>query len=294
MKTVMKIESSVVMSGDIKVGQIYLYDDISPDDYNFLGQKIESETSSNYIRDRLSEAAGCDELEIHISSRGGDVRTGFNLYSQIQAFQAKKKTAYIEGIAASIATVIAMAADEVVMNDVGLLMIHNASAGVYGNANDLRKTAEDLDVITGAAKNAYLAHAGGKISEEELTRMMDAETWLTAEQCLKYGLCDRIETGTKGAGISAEDVAAVCKTDVISKVNLFAALAVKTYKQKTDALEQQISELRAELSAKPDNGGGAPEQCKPEIQSEPKYKPDKMASMVAAALIGLNHSKSSK
>ena len=100
--------------------------------------------------------------------------------------------AHIDGFACSIASVIAMAADEVIMPPNTLMMIHNMWMSAEGNAADLRKAADNLDVINAAGRAAYLDKAGDKLSEEELVRMMDAETWLTAADCLRLGLADRI------------------------------------------------------------------------------------------------------
>ena len=71
------------------------------------------------------------------------------------------------------------------------MMIHNMWMGAVGNATELRKAADDLDVINAAGRQAYLEKAGEKLDETALTDMMDAETWLTAEQCIQYGLADR-------------------------------------------------------------------------------------------------------
>lgn len=196
----MMLDARIVMQAEERVGEVYLYDDIKADEYDFwTGETVVSETSEKFIRDKLTELAGVDRLDIHISSRGGYVQVGLNLYTQLKAFECGKKTVYIDGLAGSIATVIAMAGDEIIMDSTGLMMIHNASVYPMQSMNSvqLRKTADDLDIITSAGKTAYLEHSGGKITEEKLTELMDAETYLTAAQCLEYGLCDRISR--KGA-----------------------------------------------------------------------------------------------
>lgn len=225
----MRIESMVKMqANEKKKGYIYLYDDIGPDEYDFWnGTVIVSETSEKFIRDRLSELEGVSELEIHISSRGGYVSTGLAVYSQIKAFECPKKTAYIDGIAASIATVIAMAADEVVMNESGLMMIHNPWAQASGNAEQHRKLADDLDIMASAAVNAYLGHAKGKISEEKLRELMGKESWLTADRCMEYGLCDTIIDSPDSMMRMGADSAASCRMN---------------------RLEEQVARLSAEIA----------------------------------------------
>ena len=71
-------------------------------------------------------------------------------------------------------------------------MIHNALNGVWGNAKELRKAADDLDTIMEGNRQAYIAKSNGKITEEHLMELLENETWLTAQQCFDYGFCDEI------------------------------------------------------------------------------------------------------
>ncbi|MBQ1575150.1 MAG: Clp protease ClpP, partial [Clostridiales bacterium] len=88
--------------------------------------------------------------------------------------------------------------DEVVMGENTMLMIHNPWTITWGNAKDLRKTAEDLDKVRdGCIIPAYKARCGDKLSDEKLIELLDNETFLTAAECLEYGLCDRVLTITK-------------------------------------------------------------------------------------------------
>ena len=83
-----------------------------------------------------------------------------------------------------------MAADRVVMPRNTCMMIHNAAWATYGNPTELRKSADDLEIINTAAISSYTARAGDKLPESELRQMLDAETWLSADDCIKYGLAD--------------------------------------------------------------------------------------------------------
>lgn len=141
-KARMRIDSRVLqMAEGKKKGVLYIYDTVQNDGYDWWnGEKIVSETSEAFIRDRLAEMGAVEEIDIHISSSGGSVKVGLGIYSQIKSFGCPKKVAYIDGMAASIATVIAMAADEVVMQNAGLMMIHDAWIEcTSGNAKELRK-----------------------------------------------------------------------------------------------------------------------------------------------------------
>ena len=171
---------------------IYIYGDVESDSYDWLTDEvIESETSANHFRDELAKYPNATQINIYINSYGGSVFEGTAIYNQLRRNPAHK-TVYIDGFACSVASVIAMAGDEIVMPRNALMMIHNMWMGAVGNAAELRKAADDLDVINTAGRSAYLAKAGDKLPEAKLIEMMDAETWLTAEDCITYGLADRL------------------------------------------------------------------------------------------------------
>lgn len=171
--------------------QLYIYGYVEPDYWDWFDEKVENETSANHFREELAKYPNIAEIEIYINSLGGDVVEGTAIYNQLRRHPAHK-TVYVDGFAASIASVIAMAGDEVVMPANTLMMVHNMTWGVYGNPAQLRKAAEDLDVINGTGREAYLLKAGEKLSREKLTEMMDAETWLPARECVELGLADKI------------------------------------------------------------------------------------------------------
>ncbi len=181
---------------DPTVLDLYIYDAVEGQTWEegenwWEGRYVESETSANYFRTQLAEHPNVTQINIYISSPGGSVQEGVAIYSQLRRHPAHK-TAYVDSFACSIASVIAMAADEVVMPPNTMMFIHNVAMSVYGNARELRKAASDLDAMNAASRQAYLDKAGERLTEEELDEMMEAETWLTAQQCLEYGLCDRI------------------------------------------------------------------------------------------------------
>lgn len=170
--------------------ELYIYGDVEGDWYDWWGDCHESETSANHFRDELAKYSNVTEITVYINSYGGDVFEGTAIYSQLRRHSAHK-TVYVDGFACSIASVIAMAGDEVVMPRNTLMMIHNMWRVAVGNAAELRKAADDLDTINAAGREAYLVKAGDKLSAERLSEFMEAETWLTAEQCIELGLADR-------------------------------------------------------------------------------------------------------
>lgn len=171
---------------------LYIYDDVESDSVDFwTGEVKESETSANYIKSQLDAAGDIKNINIYINSYGGEVKEGLAIYNQLNRHPAQK-TVYIDGFACSIASVIAMAGDKVIMGSNTLMMIHHASMGAWGNAEELRKAANDVEVIDQASCSSYLSKAGDKLSSEKLTELLDNQTWLNAEQCLQYGLADEI------------------------------------------------------------------------------------------------------
>lgn len=115
-------------------------------------------------------------IEIYINSVGGFVDEACN-YLQPAQTASVPVTAYIDGMACSIASVVAMAADKIVMPSNTTMMIHHAVGGCYGNAKEHRDYAEQLDKISEASTNSYLVHAGDKLTRETLEPLLDAETF---------------------------------------------------------------------------------------------------------------------
>ena len=175
-----------------KVLEIYLYGEIQSDWYDWWnGQIVESTTSANYVRKAVSEAGDVDEIKVYINSIGGSVSEGNAIYNILKRSPATK-TVYVDAFAYSVASVIAMAGDKIIMPSNTTMMIHNAMMGAYGNSAELRQAADNLDTINEASCNTYLVKAKDKLTKEKLNELLDAETFFTAEQALSYGLCDEI------------------------------------------------------------------------------------------------------
>ncbi|MCX7772210.1 MAG: Clp protease ClpP, partial [Clostridia bacterium] len=155
--------------------------------------------SATHFREELAKYPDARQINIYINSYGGSVFEGTAIYSQLRRHPAQK-IVYIDGFACSVASVIAMAGDKVIMPKNTMMMIHNAWNIAVGNSKQLRKAADDLDTIMEGNRQAYLQKAKGKITEEKLIELLEAETWLTAEQCINYGFAD--EYAEKDADLS--------------------------------------------------------------------------------------------
>ncbi len=131
------------------------------------------------------EAIGVvDEIEVYINSYGGSVSQGFAIYNQLKNHPAKITT-ICSGFACSIASIIFLAGDERIMQDASLLMIHNPFVMTIGNANELRKQADDLDKMAQVSVDLYCQATG--LDEETIKKMMDEETWITSKEACELG-----------------------------------------------------------------------------------------------------------
>lgn len=142
------------------------------------------------VKDILDEAADGEEIEVLINSGGGSVMAGQEIYSALRGND--KVTIKIQSLAGSAAGVVAMAG-RCLISPVAMVMIHNVSMhGASGDYHDMQKNAEILKQMNAAMAAAYTEKSGR--SQEEILRLMDRETWLTANQCLEYGFVDEIMT----------------------------------------------------------------------------------------------------
>lgn len=178
--------------------ELYIYGDVEGEYFDWEDWAWKrSDTSAEAFREALAKYSSVSQIDIYINSYGGSVFEGTAIYNQLRRHPAHK-TVYIDGFACSIASVIAMAGDEVIMPENTLMMIHNMWMTASGSAEDLRKAADNLETINAAGRSAYLTKAGDKLDEARLIEMMDAETWLTARECVDLGLADRVAESKEG------------------------------------------------------------------------------------------------
>lgn len=125
------------------------------------------------------------DLDIYINSGGGSVFSGMSIYNILSRYKGNK-TVYVDGLAGSIASVIAMAGDKIVMPKNSFLMIHKPLCMVGGNANDFRKMADTLDTIEQGIINVYATKLKDGANIDDIKSMVNNETWLTGEQAQQY------------------------------------------------------------------------------------------------------------
>ncbi len=182
-----------------KEAHIYIFGDIVTPTRKDIWE-LESDASGFSLANEVKDL-DVDVIHVHINSYGGAVSEGLAIYNTLKNHKAKVIT-YCDGFACSAASVVFMAGEERIMNDASLLMIHNAwLAGASGNAKELRKQADDLEIINQAAVEAYKSHAA--ISEADIKKLMDEETWISPTNANKWGFATAIETNKQASRAAA-------------------------------------------------------------------------------------------
>lgn len=169
-------------SGD-KTADIYIYDEIG-----YWGVTARQFASS------MKALGDLDHINLHIHSPGGDVFDGIAIYNLLNSHTASK-TVYIDGLAASMASVIAMVGNPIIMPENAMMMIHKPWGITGGDANDMRDYADLLDKVEAVLIPSYAKKTGK--SSDELALLLGEETWMTAQECLEHGFADQISTAVQ-------------------------------------------------------------------------------------------------
>ena len=162
--------------------KIYLYDT----ETDCIGS---GSLSSAYIKTQLDAAAGAD-VEVHISSVGGSAFDAIAIYDMLKKYPGKVTT-YIDALAASAASIVAMAGKQIVMSKYALLMIHKPMVGSGGNADELLKDVQMLNVVQSRLAQIYMDKSG--LDGVTVNSLINSVTWMTADQALNLGFIDTIE-----------------------------------------------------------------------------------------------------
>lgn len=185
------------MSAD-NAADIFIYGEITNHEWD------ETDTTASSFKKELDDLGDVSTINLYVNSPGGSVFEGIAIHNMLKRHKARV-VARIDALAASIASVIVMAADEIRMPANSMLMIHNPWTLAVGNSDELRKIADDLDRIGKSSMRSYLEKAGDKLTEDKLQEMLDAETWLSAQEAYQYGLCDVVEESNEMAASISDD-----------------------------------------------------------------------------------------
>lgn len=160
---------------------LYFYGDIVSDSWE---KWTTEDTYPMAVKNFLDSVKGKD-LNIYVNSGGGSVFAGMAIYNMLKRHQGKK-TVFVDGIAASIASVIALAGEKVIIPSNAYFMIHKPWTFAIGNADEIMKIAETLNVVEQGILNVYQENLNDGINIEEIQKMVNEETWLTGEQASFY------------------------------------------------------------------------------------------------------------
>lgn len=216
----------MVNAGD--QAEIYLYDVIGEDYFGGISAKM--------FADELGKLKSAKQIDVRINSPGGDVFAGNTMYTLLKSHPANV-TVYVDGLAASIASVIAMAGDSIEISQNGMLMIHDPFGGSFGTAEEHRKLADLLDKVKDSIANTYVARTG--MDKEQALQLMAAETWFTAEEALAANLVSRI---------GSEMAMAACVRNDLFKFKHMPASLVNQEKPAEEPVPYE-TELRRKINA---------------------------------------------
>ncbi|MFJ5984317.1 head maturation protease, ClpP-related [Lentzea sp. NPDC092896] len=203
-----------------------------------------------------------DELHIHINSPGGEVDDGIAIYNTLRNHSARKTT-FIDSLAASAASFIALAADEVVIALTGQVMIHDASTIAIGDANELRETADLLDRYSNNIAGIYSRKSGRSV--EDFRELMRAETWFTGAEAVEAGLADRTDEDDTEDG----DDDMQQRMTARHNLSLFAFRYAGRELAPAPALTNQVAEPEPQAPAEPEPQG-EPEPERSAVAAEPE------------------------
>lgn len=241
--TKINVKGAVVSNDDAEIYDWLGYDNISP----------------NQVEKALNSSDG--DVEVDIASGGGSVFAASEIYSMLKNYSGKV-VVNIQGLAASAASVIAMAGDEVNMSPTSQMMIHKASTVSVGNADDFAHDSKMLDVTDQSIVNAYEAKTG--MDRDDILQLMANETWMTAQDAVDKGFADNISTGSAQPQVVNAIGTPALSNEAISKVKTL------------------LAKVR---SAKPDNKVETPVDKKEE-QPAPSLKDQKLAILLGDEING--------
>lgn len=180
----------------------------------------------------LIQSIGSNDVDIFINSPGGSVFAGMTIYNVLKRLKGFK-TVYVDGLAGSIASIIAMAGDKIVIPKNAFLMIHKPLCSCYGNADDMMKTVEILNKVQEGLLNVYMTKVKEGIEAKTINNLMDLETWFTGQQAEQYF---DIEIGENN-----NMVASIFKNDFENKLNIPKLIEDKL------KIENEVEKIRLEL-----------------------------------------------
>lgn len=193
--------------------------------------------SAKDVRKSLDDVT--TDIVIKLNSPGGDVFAGVEIYNYLKSLK-NKVTIEVTGVAASAASLIAMSGDEVVMRTGATMMIHEASTFAYGNKKEIQKTLNALEAIDDSIADIYVERTS--LSHDEVSNMLNEETWLTADEAIKLGFADT-KSSVKADKVGKKQVDNLIKFTAFGNEDTDE---LEDIKDRLTKLENRVAELEAE------------------------------------------------
>lgn len=209
--------------------EVVIYDQIGG---GFWSEGISAKQFSEELK-KLPETT--KNINVRINSPGGDVFDGIAIYNRLKQHKAKK-TVYIDGLAASIASVIALAGDEIIMGDGALYMVHLPWTWAMGNRSELDNVINRLTDIEEQMLGIYSKKS--KISRTEMRALLEAETWMNADDAIEKGFADK----------KSEETFAIAAS--VFKNSPWINKKPEKFVSQTDVVQEKITALRKNLNAR--------------------------------------------
>lgn len=221
------------MKATNNVAQIDIFGDIVSEKW------FDEETSATSFRDALKELGDVTTINLSINSGGGSVFDGIAIYNMLKSHKATVNV-YVEGLAASIASVIAMAGDTITMRSGSMMMVHMPWTLSQGNAEEMRRTADTLEKTGDSIVDIYSERTG--ISSDEIRNIMNDETWLSAEEAVEQGWATKLDK--KEAVMNSVPKEILGRFSNVPK-NVLARVEKKTLSQdRLDLIEREKQTLK--------------------------------------------------
>jgi ATP-dependent Clp protease protease subunit len=216
------------------IGELCFYGEITDEKW------CDEDTTPKEIRDKIGALSKMEKINMYVNSPGGGVFAGLAIYNMLNKLDIPI-TAHIEGVAASIMSVIIMAADERVIPENAFIMIHNPMGVAYGDANEMRKEADLLDRAKESIMNVYKTKVN--LSDEKIAKLMDNETWMLGEEAVEYGFANKIDESNKvKACFDGKNVVINGQTLDLNTYKTFPSNQV--YKHNLKVNEQRLNKLK--------------------------------------------------
>jgi len=183
--------SKSTKDSSINIGsnQIFFYDDVTRQSVYNLSRQLDATSKSLQILKINYNIAIVPPVELYINSDGGEVLSAFSAVDRIKSSSIPVHS-YCEGMVASAATLLSVCAHKRYIRKNGFMLIHQLSSGLWGPFEDLKEEVSNMELLMKYIKSIYLEHT--KISESDLVELLKHDTYLSSEECLKYGLVDEI------------------------------------------------------------------------------------------------------